>query len=182
MTRPRLLLRTKLRDLDLPLSIRLRPASIADAAAMAALLEHDPAAVETTGRIRIPCTVDAARDWLALVTGPVPDRGLSIACTIEREDGVLLGNLGCAGTLDEVEVGYWVGRPFWGQGVASRALALLLTEVRARGVKRVRAETVAGNTGSEKVLLRAGFAFEAEGFEDNPLRGRRPIRWWGLAL
>jgi RimJ/RimL family protein N-acetyltransferase len=149
---------------------------------MAALLEHDPAAVETTGRIRIPCTVDAARDWLALVTGPAPEGGLSIACTIEGDDGALLGNIGLAGTLEEVEVGYWVGRPFWGQGVASQALALLLAEARARGVKRIKADTVAGNIGSEKVLLKAGFAFEADGFEDNPLRGRRPIRSWGLAL
>jgi RimJ/RimL family protein N-acetyltransferase len=149
---------------------------------MAALLEHDPAAVETTGRIRIPCTVDAARDWLALVTGPAPEGGLSIACTIEGEDGVVMGNIGCAGTLAEVEVGYWVGRPFWGQGVASQALALLIAQVRARGVKGIRAETVAGNAGSERVLLKAGFAFESDGFEDNPLRGRRPIRSWVLAL
>ena len=166
----------------MPPSLHLRPATLADAPAMAALLEHDPAAVETTGRIRIPCTVEAARDWLALVTGPAPDGGLSIACTIERGDGAFLGNIGCAGTLDEVEVGYWVGRPFWGQGVASRALALLIAEVRSRAVRRVKAETVSGNAGSEKVLLKAGFTFEADGFEDNPLRGRRPIRSWGLAL
>jgi len=59
-------------------ALRLRPATLADAPAMAALLEHDPAAVETTGRIRIPCTVEAARDWLALVTGPAPAGGLSL--------------------------------------------------------------------------------------------------------
>ena len=52
------------------------------------------------------------------------------------------------------EVGYWIGRAYWGKGIATRALAALLEE----DTKRPLHARVAGdNLGSVRVLEKSGF-------------------------
>ena len=52
------------------------------------------------------------------------------------------------------EVGYWIGRAYWGKGIATRALAALLEE----DTKRPLHARVAGdNLGSVRVLEKCGF-------------------------
>lgn len=52
------------------------------------------------------------------------------------------------------EVGYWIGRDFWGTGVATEALALFLEEFQARPVF---ARAATDNHGSIRVLQKCGF-------------------------
>ncbi len=52
-------------------------------------------------------------------------------------------------------VGYWIGREFWGKGLATRALAELLEEVVT--VRPVHAYVAATNVGSIRVLEKCGF-------------------------
>jgi RimJ/RimL family protein N-acetyltransferase len=57
--------------------------------------------------------------------------------------------------LDGVmEVTYWIDRSYWGRGLASRALELLLQEVTDRPL---RARVASDNIGSLRVLSKAGF-------------------------
>ncbi|WP_153040631.1 GNAT family N-acetyltransferase [Actinoplanes sp. TFC3] len=51
-------------------------------------------------------------------------------------------------------LGYWVGREFWGRGVASRALALFVREIEDRPLG---AHVAAHNGGSIRVLEKCGF-------------------------
>ncbi|MFC9925664.1 GNAT family N-acetyltransferase [Streptomyces sp. NPDC127190] len=51
-------------------------------------------------------------------------------------------------------LGYWLGRPYWGRGVGSRALALFLRE---EAVRPLYADPFAGNTASVRLLERLGF-------------------------
>jgi len=51
-------------------------------------------------------------------------------------------------------VGYWIARPHWGKGIASRALALFLAEDRRRPL---RATTASTNAQSRRILERCGF-------------------------
>lgn len=69
-------------------------------------------------------------------------------------DGRVVGTIASFVVEGDTEVTYWVDRAFWGQGVAGRALALLLEEVT---VRPLHARAASDNTGSLKVLLRAGF-------------------------
>ncbi len=62
-----------------------------------------------------------------------------------------------AGTL---EVSYWLGRRFWGQGIATEALLQLLTVVVARPLT---AHVAHDNVGSLRVLEKCGFAVMASG-------------------
>lgn len=55
---------------------------------------------------------------------------------------------------DDREVTYWIGREFWGRGVATRALRLLLEEVAHRPIY---GRAAADNTPSIRVMLKCGF-------------------------
>ena len=59
------------------------------------------------------------------------------------------------------EMGYWLGEPFWGRGIMTRAVRSL-TEwaFDTLGLHRISAEPYATNPGSHRVLEKAGFACE----------------------
>ncbi|MBB2946718.1 RimJ/RimL family protein N-acetyltransferase [Actinoplanes lutulentus] len=69
-------------------------------------------------------------------------------------DGQPAGTIASFVIEGDTEVTYWIGREFWGQGVASRALAQLLELVPARPIF---ARAASDNAGSLKVLHKAGF-------------------------
>ena len=69
-------------------------------------------------------------------------------------DGEVAGNIGSWSQDGQQLLGYWVGREWWGRGVATRALALLVAEVRTRPLH---AHVVAHNVGSIRVLEKCGF-------------------------
>ena len=54
----------------------------------------------------------------------------------------------------ERQVGYWLGRTYWGKGIASAALAQFLTRIKARPL---RAHVAKGNVASIRVLQKCGF-------------------------
>lgn len=61
-----------------------------------------------------------------------------------------------------MQIGYWLGEPHWGQGIATdavRGFSDWAFEHFAHLV-RLEAEVFEGNDGSVRVLEKAGFAFE----------------------
>lgn len=69
-------------------------------------------------------------------------------------DGRLAGHIVAFERGGLREVGYWLGREFWGQGVASRALAAFLRRERARPLH---ARVARNNAASLRVLEKCGF-------------------------
>lgn len=57
------------------------------------------------------------------------------------------------------QLGYWLGKPYWGKGIATRALALLLREIPTRPLF---AHAARDNLGSIRVLEKCGFAIIGE--------------------
>jgi RimJ/RimL family protein N-acetyltransferase len=74
-------------------------------------------------------------------------------------DGQVAGSIVCFLRSGTPEVGYWLGKPFWGRGVATRALALLLRQITRRPVY---ARVVKDNASSLRVLQKCGFAIHGE--------------------
>lgn len=70
-------------------------------------------------------------------------------------DGRLAGSIGSFVIDGHTEITYWIDRSFWGQGIASRALELLLELV---SVRPLFARAASDNAGSLRVLRKAGFA------------------------
>ena len=59
------------------------------------------------------------------------------------------------------EVGYWLGEPHWGRGIATRALlGFTRFAFAAYGVERLFAVPLATNTASCRVLEKAGYRLE----------------------
>ena len=69
-------------------------------------------------------------------------------------DGQVAGNIGSWQQDGQQFLGYWVGREFWGRGVGTQALALLVDEV---SVRPLYAHVVVHNVGSIRVLEKCGF-------------------------
>jgi RimJ/RimL family protein N-acetyltransferase len=69
-------------------------------------------------------------------------------------DGELVGSVGSFVMDGQQEITYWIDRSAWGQGVATRAVALLLDLV---PVRPLHARAASDNAGSLAVLRRAGF-------------------------
>lgn len=59
------------------------------------------------------------------------------------------------------EIGYWLGEPFWGKGIAAEALkAVTLYAVQCHGLSRVYAVPFETNRASCRVLEKAGYQLE----------------------
>jgi RimJ/RimL family protein N-acetyltransferase len=69
-------------------------------------------------------------------------------------DDELAGTVGSWGEDGDREVTYWIGRSFWGRGIATAALDALLAIDRSRPL---RARVATGNLGSRRVLEKCGF-------------------------
>ena len=69
-------------------------------------------------------------------------------------DGQVAGNVVSWWDRDRRFVGYWLGRPFWGRGVGTRALRLFLQREQTRPLY---ADPFSGNTASVRLLERCGF-------------------------
>ena len=69
------------------------------------------------------------------------------------------GNIESWETDGEREVGYWIGKEFWGLGIATSALSELLNIL---PIRPLFAHVAKSNVGSRKVLEKCGFAVSRE--------------------
>ena len=75
-------------------------------------------------------------------------------------DGVVAGNIVSFTQEGEREVGYWIGREYWGRGVATAALRAFLDDNATRPLV---AHVAEHNVASRRVLENCGFAVVGDG-------------------
>jgi [ribosomal protein S5]-alanine N-acetyltransferase len=142
--------------------LRLRPFRADDASAVQRHVS-DWEVARTTAAIPHPYPPDGARAWIdALPARHAAGETVALAVT-RRDDGVLVGaiELRPDRAVRRAEMGYWIGRPFWGQGFATEAAAALLDwGFRELGLRRLHADTFAHNAASAAVLRRIGMKRE----------------------
>jgi RimJ/RimL family protein N-acetyltransferase len=86
------------------------------------------------------------------------DPGITIRTILV--DGQVAGSVLCHPWGGEPELSYWLGREFWGRGIATKALELFLDVVRVRPLF---ARVAKDNTASIRVLEKNGFTPSGEG-------------------
>ena len=86
-------------------------------------------------------------------------------------DGQVAGYIGSWVADGRRLVGYWIGREFWGRGVATAALAAFVVEVKERPLHAFVAEH---NVGSIRVLEKGGFVPSPE--HDPSIAGEDGVR------
>jgi ribosomal-protein-alanine N-acetyltransferase len=108
-----------------------------------------------------PYTRRDGLDFLRHVQQQRPETAFAI-----EVDGGAAGGIGFQlnGDVERVsaEIGYWLGEPFWGRGIATEALnAVTRYAIDTHGLTRLYALPFAWNTASCRVLEKAGYTLEA---------------------
>jgi RimJ/RimL family protein N-acetyltransferase len=85
-------------------------------------------------------------------------------------DGQVAGNIVSFEVCGEREVGYWIGKEHWGNGIATRALAAFLQHEQARPLY---AHVAKHNRGSLRVLEKCGFTIIGEDRGDPDASGEQ---------
>ncbi len=141
--------------------LQLRPLRLSDAPRIAALCA-DFEVARTTARIPHPYTLADAEAFLA--SGETLDPDLEARFALEHPDEGLVGILSFFGEpAPATEIGYWLGRPYWGAGLMTEAVTAALTwAARDWGRTHVRAWRLDENPASDAVLVKAGFLYTGE--------------------
>lgn len=157
----------------------LRRLVATDAPTLARLFAGDWEAIRQTGRMPYPPSEDALRRWIDDHGGP-GGHGFFV---MRKADGAGLGAAGFAGDRRRVELGYILGRRFWGRGFATEAVRELVAHAGRRGVRTVDAYAFLDNAGSARVLEKAGFTDLGVVARDYPERGGlREVRHFRMIL
>jgi RimJ/RimL family protein N-acetyltransferase len=80
-----------------------------------------------------------------------------LASAILHDQAGFIGAVSTDTSSEPAMLSYWIGRPFWNRGAASRAVALHLAYLAALGIQRVQASVFCGNEPSIRVLRRCSF-------------------------
>lgn len=114
-------------------------------------------------------TVFAAPETYAVV---LKSTGEPVGCCgIMHSDGLHTADM----KSDEAEIGYWIGKPYWGQGLIPEAVrALLSRSFNDLGLDAVWCGYYEGNTKSKRVCEKCGFKFHHTNRDiPSPLGDRR---------
>jgi [ribosomal protein S5]-alanine N-acetyltransferase len=107
------------------------------------------------------CAADSAANGFDFMSIEARPEGAAPAAAADAIAFIVL-RPGPACLRCSAEVSYWIGRPWWGSGIASDALAVLTSWAwRARpGLTRLHADVFAGNAASARVAERCGYTLE----------------------
>jgi RimJ/RimL family protein N-acetyltransferase len=139
----------------------LRPPVAGDVAAITSLA-GDYGIARMTTRMPHPYVEGDARQFLALVGRQ--DGARERTFVVERQGEGLIGAIGFHRTpIGPLELGYWIGRPYWGQGYATEAVAgALHWAAEDFGRKAISSGHFADNQPSANVLIKSGFLYTGE--------------------
>lgn len=141
------------------------------------------AEVSATTRLPHPYPENGARDFIAQQL-KAWDAGTGYAFAIQDRDQVV-GACGVHGLQDgrARELGYWIGRPYWGHGYATFGVERLLHFAFVQlQLSQVQACSLESNTASRRVLEKQGFQLARLDVHQDPLLKRPDERLAHYAL
>ena len=109
-----------------------------------------------------PYTLEDANSYIRLC---IANEGRNQLQRAIQVDGRAAGSIGITVMSDiyekSAELGYWLSEDYWHMGITSRAVQMICREAFAAfDIIRIFAEPFADNTGSRRVLEKAGFTCE----------------------
>jgi RimJ/RimL family protein N-acetyltransferase len=139
---------------------RLRPYRSGDASALRVVADDFEVARWMVRRFPHPYTLRDAEEWIAIAMADPPGQILAI-----EVDGAIAGGIAVEPHEGErggtALFGYWLGRAYWGRGIATEAARMLSDfALQTGGLRRLEATVFAPNTASARVLAQCGFALE----------------------
>ncbi len=139
------------------------------------LLAGDAAIAEMTLTIPHPYPDGAAEEWIAKTEARFAQGIGAVLAVTARPDFNLIGCIGVQidPARKEGEIGYWIGRPFWGRGYCTAALRLFLRYCFSDlDLERVHARHFIRNPASGRVMKKVGMHCKGNVREHNAKSGR----------
>lgn len=132
-----------------------------DAAQLTSVANNRKIWLMVRDRFPHPYHITNGVEWIAHAIKQSPSQNLAIIY-----QGEVAGSVGVLMKDDvyrkSIEIGYFLGERFWGKGIATRAVSLLLDHIQQSfPVVRIYAEVFEHNTASMRVLEKNGFALES---------------------
>jgi ribosomal-protein-alanine N-acetyltransferase len=157
----------------------LRAFGLADVPHLVALANNYEVAKNTLN-IPHPYHEEDARRWVHITDENCQQQtGYAFALEL-RATGEFIGGMGLTleRRFDRAEVGYWLGPPYWGQGLASEALAAVLRfGFEELKLNKIYATHIAENPASGRVMLKNGMVKEGELVQHIKRDGRYHDLW-----
>jgi ribosomal-protein-alanine N-acetyltransferase len=140
--------------------VTIRNLRIKDAASMARNANNPKVAANLRDRFPHPYTRKDAEEWIRRIRSATPETAFAIAAGDE-----VVGGIGYMPQADvarfTAEIGYWLAEPYWGRGIATRAVRALVDHLFATtDLVRLYAYVFETNPASARVLEKAGFRRE----------------------
>jgi [ribosomal protein S5]-alanine N-acetyltransferase len=151
----------------------LRPFRMADAEEVQRLA-GDRAVADTTLNIPHPYEDGLAEKWIGNHRDWFDLGEQAVFAITLRPAGTLMGCVGLRINRDDqrAELGYWIGRPYWGQGYCTEAAqAVLAFGFKRLALNRIYAHHFVRNPASGRVMQKLGMSREG--------RLRQHVRKWG---
>ncbi len=141
-------------------SVRLRPLTPKDAPCLARLADNKRIWDNLRDYFPNPYSLDDAKAFIQMTQQEQPQRTLAI-----EAEGALVGVIGVIMGTDiqrlSAEIGYWLGEPHWGRGIATEAVRQMTDYAFGElGLVRVFAMVYPYNKGSQRVLEKSGYQLE----------------------
>ena len=140
----------------------LSPPRVADIPTIVELL-NDHTVSRYTAHIPFPYTEDDAVYWVNLANRSRRDGSKQVFAIRDRETEQLLGGIGLHidDKLKIAEIGYWIGKPYWGKGLVSEAAAAMIRfGFEELGLRKIEAHHIVANAGSGRVMEKNGMQRE----------------------
>ena len=135
--------------------LRLRSFSLADAGAVKALA-GDPLVSQSTLNIPYPYTLAMAERWIETHPELWRNKSALIYAIVKHDTQLLIGTVALV-SIDgsEAELGYWLGREYWGRGYCNEAVEMLIEfAVNQLQMTDLHAEHLQSNPASGKVMAK----------------------------
>ena len=144
------------------MDVMLRPWRPEDAPSIARHADDPQVAANLRDVFPCPYQLSDAEEFIRLGRAAEPEQAIFRAIVV---DGQAVGSVALTRGTDvcrrSAELGYWLGRAFWGRGIMTKAVEeMCRTGFEAWDIVRIYAEPFAHNAGSRRVLEKAGFALE----------------------
>ena len=117
----------------------------------------------TTSSIPHPYLAGVAELWISTHAAAFTERTGATFAVTQKKTGLLLGAMGFDVNLSNgwAEIGYWIGKPYWGHGYATEALRTLIPwAFEAFPLNRLQACHFTRNPASGRVMQKAGMTRE----------------------
>ena len=154
--------------------LTLRPFTLADAARVQ-LLAGEREIAATTLSIPHPYEDGVAEGWISAQKERIERGELACFAIVTKEDNVLIGSIGLTiqAWARRAELGYWIGKPYWGRGYGTEAAMAIISYGFGRlDLNRIYACHFARNPASGRVMQKIGMKYEG-------CRRQHVVKWGG---